>query len=127
MPSRPARLTSLSNPDAVHVVNQLFREIEGRIDDVQKSVPPHNHLKTTGTLVFGTVGAQSTLEATLYVPGASTQGVAHVSPTQGTAIPAGITWSAYVSGQNQVRVRISNATGTGILVKSIPWNVFVIQ
>lgn len=108
-------------------MNQLFREIEGRIDDVQKSIPPHNQLKTTGTLVFGSVPAQSTAEATLYVANANTKGVAHVSPAQGIALPAGITWSATVSAQNQVRVRLANATGAPISVNTIKWNVHVIQ
>jgi len=47
--------------------------------DVDRKVPPHQQLKASGTLVFGTIPAQSAVEATLYVGNASTNGTVHVS------------------------------------------------
>jgi len=128
MPSRPANITKLEGSEGLHVINQLFREIHGRLDDIEKSVQPHTILKTSGTLVFGTVPAQSTVEATLYVGQANTAGTVHVSPAQGVSLGnANLMWSGYVSQQNQVKVRLLNPTGSGIAVNTIKWNVCVIQ
>jgi len=112
----------------VHVINQLFRELVGRIDDAEKKIPPHNHLKSTSTLVFGTIPANSAVEATVYVGGAHTSGVAHASPGQGVDIGnSNLIWSARVGQQNQIRVRVLNPTNAPVVVNTIPWNIFVLQ
>jgi hypothetical protein len=114
--------------EALHVLNQLFREVHGRLDDLDKKTSPHQQLKTSGTLVFGTVPAQSAVEATLYVGNANTGGTVHVSPAQGVSLGnANLIWSAYVSHQNQVRVRLLNPTSSGVAVNTIKWNVLVTQ
>lgn len=112
----------------MHVVNQLFREVEGRLDDQQKRLPAHTQLKSTSKLVFGTVPAQSGVEATVYIGGAGTSGSVHVSPAQGLD-PGSVhlMWSGRVSAQNQVKIRVVNPTGSGIAVNTIPWNIVVVQ
>lgn len=130
MPSRPAKITTLTGPDSVHVINQLFREIEGRLDDLQKQVPAHRNLKSTSKLAFGnSIPAGSTIEATVYLAGAHTSGVAHASPAQGIMLPAGLTVTAAVSAQNQVRVRLANVTGSPVAMpaSTMSFNVAVLQ
>jgi hypothetical protein len=121
-PWRPANIKSLPG-EAAHVINQAVREINGRIDVVSAQQRPY--IKGSSTLAFGTVGAQSTVEATVHISNANSNGVAHASPAQGIQIPLGLHWSAYVSGQNQVRVRLSNITGAPIAVPAVLWNVTV--
>lgn len=124
MPSRPPRLTSLSHPDAVHVLNQNLDEYAKRIDDIQKLVTPRR-IASQSLLVFGTVGANSCVEATVNILGATTKLVAHANPT----LPLGSTnlsWTAYVSAANQVKVRVCNPTGAGIAVNTIRWNILVL-
>jgi len=127
MPSRPAKITAF-DPTALHILNQAVREITGRLDDLQKQVPKRTILKATSKLVFGTVGAQSAVDATVFVNGAHTGGAASASPAQGVDIGSpNLIWSARVSAQNQVKVRVANPTGAGIAVKTIPWNVSIVQ
>lgn len=123
MPWRPARITNL-HPEAAHVVNQLFRETNGRIDDLQKQQRPR--IKGTSKLAFGTIPANSAIERTVNIPGANTSGAVHVSPGQGVD-PGNINlmWSGRVIGQGQVAVRVLNPTASPIAVNTIPWNVSV--
>lgn len=127
MPSRPANITRLDH-EALQVLNQLFREIHGRLDDIEKKTPAHRQIKTSGLLVFGTVPAQNTVEAVLYVGGADTSGTVHASPAQGVSLGNNnLVWSAYVSQQNQVKIRLLNPTSSGIAANTIKWNVLVTQ
>jgi len=124
MPWRPARITNLPS-EAAHVINQLFRETNARIDDANKQTRPH--IKYTSTLVFGSVPANSAIERTLNVPGANTTGTAHASPAQGLTLGSiNLVWSAYVSAQNQVKIRLLNPTASPVAVNTIPWNVSVL-
>ena len=124
MPSRPAKLTDLSHPDAIHVINQNFAEYAKRIDDIQKLASP-KRIASKSKLVFGTIGANSCVEATVNILGASTNLVAHANPTL-TLGSTNLSWSAYVSAQNQVKVRLCNPTGAGIAVNSVVWNILVL-
>jgi hypothetical protein len=127
MPSRPSRITDLP-AEAAHVINQLFREYAGRLDDIQKKLPARTFLKNTSTLAFGTVAAQSAAEATLFVPGANQQCAVHVSPTTAAALGSvHLSWCGYVISKDQVRIRVTNPTGAGVAVNTIPWNVVVTQ
>src|SRR5258707_2185456 len=124
----PSKVKNSSSSEALHVLNQLFREIHGRLDDIEKKVPTHQQLKASGTLVFGTLAPQSAVEATLYVGNANTAGVVHVSPAQGLSPGnANLMWSARVSQQNQVAIRLLNPTSGSVVVNTIKWNVLVIQ
>lgn len=123
MPSRPSRLTDLTQKDAVHVINQLFAEYAKRIDDVQQSAVK-KRIASQSKLVFGTIAANSCVEAIVNLLGASTTLVAHANPT----LPLGstnLTWTAYVSAANQVKVRVCNPTAAPIAVNTTKWNILV--
>lgn len=123
-PWRPAKITEF-NKEGLHVVNQLFRETNARVDNlsrVQKPVP-----QGTPHLAFGTIPAQSSIEATCFVFGAGTSHTAYASPAQGLDIGSPhLSWSARVVGQNKVAVRVTNPTSAGIAVNVIPWNIRVL-
>lgn len=123
MPWRPARIANL-HPEAAGVINQLFRETNGRIDDINKAQRPR--IKSTSKLVFGTIPAGQAVEAVVNIPGANTSGVAHVSPGQGvTPGSPHLMWSSRVVANGQVAVRVLNPTGSPLAVNTIPWNIFV--
>jgi len=124
MPSRPARLTDLSHPDAVHVINQLFAEYAKRIDDVQKQATT-KRLSSSSTLVFGTVNAATCKEALVNLLGASTNQIAHANPVLPLDATGNLTWAAYVSAAGQVKIRVCNPTAGNIVVNSVKWNILV--
>jgi hypothetical protein len=124
MPWRPARINKLP-PEAAHILNQAIREINGRIDDTNKQIRPR--LKSTSKLVFGSIPANSSKQITVNIFGANTTGTAHASPAQGVTLgSSNLVWSAAVSGQNQVKVTLTNPTTSPITVNTIPWNVIVL-
>lgn len=123
MPSRPAKLTDLTTKDAVHVINQNFAEYAKRIDDVQK-LAVKTRISSQSTLVFGTIAANSCVEALVNILGASTNLVAHANPS----LPLGsvnLNWNAYVFAANQVKVRVCNPTTSPIAVNTTKWNILV--
>lgn len=122
MPWRPARITNV-HPEAAHVINQLFRETNARVDDTIARIRPH--IKATSPVVFGTIPAQTAIEVTMNVPGANTTGAVHASPAQGLDPGPNLIWSAKVSAQGQVTIRLLNPTGSPISANTIPWNVSV--
>lgn len=124
MPSRPARLTDLSHPDAVHVLNQLLAEYAIRIDNVDKKATT-KRIASQSLLVFGTVGAGTCVEATVNILGATTNLVAHANPILPLYAGVNLSWSAYVSAANQVKVRLCNPTAAGIAVNTVKWNILV--
>jgi len=90
---------------------------------VNKLATP-KRLASRSFLKFGTVGANSCVEATVNLLGASTNLVAHANPV----LPLGstnLTWTAYVSAANQVKVRVCNPTAAGIAVNTVEWNILV--
>jgi hypothetical protein len=122
MPWRPARITNLPS-EAAHVINQLFRETNGRIDDINSKVRPH--IQTTVKLTFPSISPHSSADVIANVFGANTTGVAHVSPAQGLNPGSSLIWSATVYKQNQVLIRICNVSNTPITPATIPWNIDV--
>lgn len=120
---RPANITDLPG-EAAHVLNQHVREVNGRIDILDGRQRPH--IKATSNVVFGTIPAQTAVEVTMNVPGASTTGTAHASPAQGLDPGGNLIWSAQVSAKGQVKIRLLNPTGSAIAVNTIPWNVSVV-
>jgi len=121
-PWRPANIKDLPG-EAAHVINQGIREINGRIDTLASQQRPY--IKSSSRLAFGSVPAGSSVEATAHVYGATTTGVAHASPAQGLTLPAGICWNAYVSAQHQVKVRVTNVSGSPVDLSTVLWNVSV--
>jgi len=124
MPSRPARLKNLTDPDAVHIVNQLFAEYAKRIDDVAKAASS-KRIASKPQLVFGTIPANTCVEATVNILGASANLVAHANPTLPLYAGVNLSWSAYVSAKDQVRVRVCNPTVAGIVTNTVVWNILV--
>ena len=121
-PWRPANIKDLPK-EAAHVINQGVRETNARIDVLQSQQRPY--IKGSSRMAFGTIGPGSSVEATANITNATTTGVAHASPAQGLELPAGLMWSAYVSQQHQVKVRILNATAGPVAVPTILWNISV--
>lgn len=123
MPWRPAKISDLS-VEAAGVINQLFRETNARIDTLNAAQKPY--IKGQGTLVFGTIPANSAVERVLHVIGANTNGVAHASPAGGLDPHSNLLWSARVTGPNTVAIRVANPTGSGIAANTIKWNINVV-
>lgn len=128
MPAKPSNISS--QKDLLPTLNQNIREIHIRIDKALQQIPVHVPLKASSTLNFGLIAAQTAVERTLNLPGASTKGIAHVSPALTLGTTAGhkaLIWSAYVSQQNQVTIRLMNPTGAGVTPNSVVWNATCIQ
>jgi len=119
---RPANIKNLP-PEAAHVINQAVREINARIDVLNDLRRPH--IRATSHVVFGTLPANTAVDITMNVPGANTTGAVHASPAQGLDPGANLIWSAKVSAQGQVKIRLLNPTGSAVVVPTIPWNVSV--
>lgn len=119
---RPANLTDLTKKDAAHVVNQLFRETNARIDSLVQNTAVS--FAGQAVLNFGTIPAQSCTDRPVYVTGASQQHVPHESPVN----PPGtnLHWSSFISQQNQVTIRVCNPTVAGIAAHTVQWRVKVI-
>ena len=122
MPSRPVKATELAGPTGAHVVNQNFREVEGRLDDIQKVL--NRRIGGTPTLTFGSVGAGACVEVTAYVNGANQNLVAHATPT--VQVGSNVHWSARVLQQNQVAVKVCNPSTSPISVSTARWQVVVV-
>jgi len=126
MPNRPANISKLDQT-ALHIINQNARETNDRIDDLARKLPPHSHIKSqTGAITFGSIPANSAVEATAYLNGATTNGVAHCSPKL-TLGNVNLNWVAYVSQQNQITIRVSNVSTSPITPNAVKWNIWCIQ
>lgn len=121
---RPANLKSLP-PEASHVLNQLLRETNQRIDDLAKKVPPHQNLKGTATLNFGTIPANSSVERTVNALGVNTSAAVAVSPSL-TIGSVHLAWSARVGQNNQILIKVTNPTTGALDANSVKWNWFAI-
>jgi hypothetical protein len=123
MPSRPANIAGTQ--DILHVVNQLMRELSIRIDKVQSSAPPFQHIRSyDNSLDFGSVPAGSTVDRTVQVLGAKSSSVVQASPQ--IPLQTGLTWSASSAKQDSVTVRVANHTGSPITPNVVKWSMFVI-
>lgn len=117
MPWRPARISKKGGSE--HVINQLFRETNGRIDDLSKV----SGRRVTGqsTLAHGTLTAQTCTDRTMHVTGANRNLVPHASPIISPS--PNVHWSSYISAANQVTVRLCNPTGSNIIINPTEWTV----
>jgi hypothetical protein len=123
MPSAPSRLTDLKHPDAVNVINKNFDTFAKRLDDLAKA-SASKRISSSSLLVFGTIPANSCKDSIVNILLASTTLVAHANPI----LPLGssnLTWSAFVSKNGQVTVRVSNPTTSPIAVNTVHWNILV--
>src|SRR6266436_10215623 len=114
---RPSNLTDLTRKDAAHVVNQLFRETNGRIDDITKA--QRISLRGQAALNFGSVASQSCVERPVNLIGVNQNHVPHVAPV--TAIGANLNWSSYVLASDTVAIRVCNPTSSPITANTINW------
>lgn len=123
MPSSPSRITDLSHPDAVTVINKNFDTFAARLDQLA-SASASKRISSKSTLNFGTIGANSCVDSVVNLLNASTTLVAHANPI----LPLGsnnLTWSAFVSKNGQVTVRVNNPTTSPITVNTVSWNILV--
>ncbi len=81
------------------------------------------HFTKTQNLNFGSIGAGTTAELTVIVPGAVTTALASTAPL--SPPEAGLLWSAFVSAIDTVTVRLSNLTAVPIDPAVINWRVDV--
>lgn len=121
MPSRPLRVTDLGSETGAHVLNQNFRELTGRVDDLQKVL--NKRIGSSSTLTFGSIGAQACKDVTAFVTGANQGLVAHANPVGG--LGANLHWTAFVSKQNQVTIRVCNPTTGALTPKVVKWQIVV--
>lgn len=123
MPTRPSRLTSLDHPDAVKIINKGFDDISNNIKQLETAVNG-SRIFSQSTLVFGTIPANSSVNSTVNVLGASTTMVATANPI----LPLGsvhLIWSSYVSKNGQVTVKVCNPTTGPLAVNTVKWNILV--
>lgn len=84
----------------------------------------NDKLKTaTAVLDFGSITSWSSSELLIDVPGAVVGDSVYIGAPQ--AIEAGLSWNGYVSGPDEVLVRVFNNTGSGIDPASATWRATV--
>lgn len=121
MPWRPSNLTDLTRKDAAHVVNQLFRETNGRIDDIQKAQVPV--LRGQATLTFGSIAAGSCVDRTFTLLGARQDNVPHATPT--LSIGNNLHWATRITASDKVTIRVCNVSGGAVTPQAVQWKVIV--
>jgi hypothetical protein len=121
----PARPSNLGGEEILNVVNQSIREIQIRIDGLTKMIPVHRIVAGSSSLNLGTIDAGASVERTIQVSGAKQSGSASASPQLEPG--AGLTWSAYITQNGAVTVRVSNPTGSPITANIVKWNASVTQ
>lgn len=112
--------------EGLHVLNQSIRELHIRIDDVNERIPVHRIVKSTPVLNFGAVPGNGFIERTGFVPGASQQGAVHASHQLTLGNSNLIVAAAFVSGKDQVTVRLYNPTANPITPNTVKWNLAVV-
>ena|SRR6266478_3937392 len=125
MANRPANIGGTQ--DAFHVLNQNIREMNDRIDQALKNLPLHKTFKATATLNFGSIPANTGVERSATLTGATQKGTVHASPQLTLGNTNLIVASAFVSGSNQVTVRLFNPTASPIVPNVVSWNFTVVQ
>lgn len=116
---RPANIKSFEGPEALHVVNQGFREANQRIDDVIKHQTPQ--LRGNATLNYGSIPGGTCKDRIVHMLGVNQNHVAHANPI--TVIGSNLSWSAQVNGSNNVLIRVCNITGGAVAANTIQWKV----
>lgn len=81
----------------------------------------------TATVNPGAIAAQTSVEVTLTINGVALGDVVVAQPATATVPQSGITWDAYVSGTNTVKVRLSNVTTASLTPTSATWTIMFFQ
>jgi hypothetical protein len=121
MPSRPVKATELAGPTGAHVVNQNFREVEGRLDDIQKVL--NKRIGSASTLTFGSIASGACKESSAYITGANQNLVAHANPA--VDVGSNLHWSARIIGANLVAVRVCNPSASPVTPHVVKWQIVV--
>jgi hypothetical protein len=121
----PARPSNLGGEEVLNVVNQSVREIQIRIDNLAKVLPIHRIVAASATLNFGSIPANSSVDRVLQMAGAKQTGSASASPQ--LPVGAHLSWSASITGNEQVTVRVTNPTNAAIVANVVKWNSHVVQ
>ena len=124
MPARPANITNAQ--DILPTVNQLLREVQIRIDGLNKILPIHRIVAATGTLNFGAIPPNEAVTRNIQVAGAAQKGSVSASPQLDLGNPH-LTWSASIIGTNLVAVRVLNPTAAPVTPNTVSWNASVVQ
>jgi hypothetical protein len=128
MPTRPSRLTSLDHKDAVNIINKGFSDISNAVNQLEQASDA-KRISSLSTLVFGngTIPANSSVNSTVNILGASTTLVATANPTLPLDTGHSLTWQAYVSKNGQVTVKVTNPTTAPIVMNTtnLKWNILV--
>jgi hypothetical protein len=103
-----------------------LRELQIRIDGLNKILPIHRIVAATGTLNFGSIAPGSSVQRNVQVAGASQQSSVSASP-QLSLGPTGLAWSAQVSGTGVVTVTLVNHTTGTVTPSVVKWNVSCTQ
>jgi hypothetical protein len=84
-----------------------------------------NVLKTTATLTYTAISAQTCQEQTATVTGSTTSMLGQASP-QTTLGSVNLSWSAWVSSSGTVSVRVCNPSNGSITPNAVTWNIAAI-
>lgn len=107
-----------------HVVSQGIREVNQNLDDLSKRQT--KRIGTTSALLnFGVISAQSVVERNINILGANQNLVPHASPRNSLG-NINLTWSAYITSNGVVTVKLSNPTTGAITPNVVNWNVVCI-
>lgn len=124
MPARPANING--SQDILSAVNQLIRELQIRVDNINKTASVHRTLMATGTLNFGAIPPQQAVSRNVQVAGATQSAAASASPQLNLGNPH-LTWCAQVLSSGVVQVNVLNPTGGTVSPNTVTWNVSVIS
>lgn len=123
MASKTSRLNNLTDPGAAKTINKLFEDITNRIDEVSRSAAT-KRISNSAPLVFGTIPGNSCVETVVTMQGANANLIAHANPVLFLG-SVNLTWNAYVSANNLVKVKVCNTTTSPITVNTVIWNILV--
>lgn len=124
MPARPGNIGGVG--DLLPVVNQLLRELQIRIDGLNKLQPTHKVLSASGTLNFGPIPANQAISRNIRVVGAKQNGTASASPQLDLGNPH-LVYSAAIISTDTVAVRLLNPTSSPVTPHAVTWNASVVQ
>lgn len=125
MPWRPANITNLP-PEAAHVINQLLRETNARIDSLQANQSPHQTLRGSAVLHFGTVSANSTVTRSFTLLGVTSGAAVSASPTLILDSSHQLGFQAWAPSKNTISISVTNPTTGAITANTVKWTVFCI-
>lgn len=121
MPNTPTRLTDLTKPDGVNILNKVINDIGNRLDTLTNSAAT-KRISAISTLDFGEIGANSSVNTVVNILGANTGFVATANPLLDLG-SIHLIWSAYVSAKNQITVKVCNPTTSPITPNVVRWNI----